>query len=143
MTRTSCTHLYFIKRKCESYNCVPSGKRFCGATVSTAVTPSGHEVESLPYQLEGDYNRQMGSGCSEWFSDTIHQPARSKRLAKPSYILHRAKLTNRGGGEHTTREGCCYSDRQPSATGELLFNPVYSPQERGSNEASHQPQKPQ
>jgi len=23
---------------------------------------SGHEVESLPHQLEGDYNRQMGSG---------------------------------------------------------------------------------
>jgi len=84
----------------------------------------------------------MGSGYSERVLDSLHQPARSKKLAKSksSYIFCTAKLAD-PGGEHTTREGCYYSDRQSSTTGELLFNPISGPQERGSNEASHQPKK--
>ena len=85
----------------ESYNSVPSPKRCCGATGSTAVTSHIHEVDSLPHQLECDHNRPMGSGYGEWFSDPFHQPARPKELAKPSYILQRAKLTNTGGGLNT------------------------------------------
>ena len=92
-------------------------------------------------QLECDHDRPMGSGYGERFSDPIHQPARPKALAKPSYILQRAKLTNTGGGGHSTREGCYYSVGQPSTKGELLFNPVSGPQERWSDEASHQSQE--
>jgi len=47
-TRTSYTHSFFIKRKCQSYHCAPDSAGFCEATDSTAVPPSGYEVNTLP-----------------------------------------------------------------------------------------------
>ena len=67
MTRTACTHFYYIKRMFQSYNCAPYAKRVHRTTDGTAVTWCGQEVKSLYQQLESDNNRQMGSGLYPGF----------------------------------------------------------------------------
>ena len=138
ITRTSHTHCYKIKRMCKPYNRTPYSARFHKATDSTAVTMCGQETESLSHELESDNIRQVGVGR---ISKPLHQPTNPGALAKPSYILRRAKLIAADRGEHSIREGCYHPGAEPSSSREFLFNPVSCSQERRSDETSHQPQK--
>ena len=139
MTRTSCTHLFNKKRSCEPYSCPPYATGFCEATDSTAVTLSGWKVKSLPQQLGSVNNRQMSDRHCERFSDSLCQLASTGTPAK-SYIIRRAKLTNRSGGERFVRERC-YTKVQPSTSREFLLNSLPSTQERRTDEASYKPQE--
>ena len=126
---------------CKPYNCAPYSAGVHEATDSTAVTMCGQETKSLSHELEGDNVRQVGVRHSGRVSNPLHQPTSPRTLAKPSYVLRRAKLIAAERGEHSIREGCHHPGAEPSSSGEFLFNPVPCSQERRSDETSHQPQK--
>ena len=142
MTRTfKCTHSFNIKRMCKPYDSPPNTSGLRKATGSTAVKSSGWEAVSLCNQLGGANNRQMGNTGSERISNSFHQSTSSGALAKPSYVLSRAKPANTRGSEYTVRKKGCCSDKQPSTSGEFLFHTLPGPQERGPDEASDKPQE--
>ena len=106
MTRTfKCTHSFNIKRMHKPYDSPPNTSGLHKATGSTAVKSSGREVVTLCNQLGGVNNRQMGNTGSERISNSFHQSASSGALAKPSYVLSRAKPANTRGSEYTVRKG--------------------------------------
>ena len=83
----------------------------------------------------------MGSRDNERVSDPFQQSTSPGSLAKPSYMLSRAKPTDTRGSEHPDREGCCYSGTQPSTSGQFLLHSLLGPQERGPDEASNKSQE--
>ena len=126
---------------CQPYNCTPYTKRVHRATDSTAVTWCCQEVKLLSQQLESDNNRQVGSGLCARVSNSLQQPAKSGTLAKPSYILRRAKLPDSSGGEYVIREKGNHLSETPFRPQEFLLNPVPCSQEGRPDEASYQPQE--
>ena len=126
---------------CKPYYCAPHSTGLHEATDSTAVNVCGQETKSLSHELESDNIGQMGVRHSRRISNLLHQPASPGALAKPSYILHRAKLIATDRGEYSIREGCHHSGVEPSSSREFLLNPVPCSQERRSDETTHQPQK--
>ena len=126
---------------CQPYNCAPVTKRFHEATDSTAVIQCGSEVKSLPQQLGSIDNRQVGSRLCTGISNPLHKFTGPTTPAKPSYILCRAKLADSRGSEHTIRKGSNYPNKTSLRPPGLLLDPLPCPQERGSDEASHQSQE--
>ena len=110
-----------------------------GFTKPQTAQLSLHAVKSFSQQLESINYRKVGSGlCAK--VNIFHQPTSSGILAKPSYILHQAKLADSSRGEHTTGERGNYCSRKPLRSQGLLLNPFPCPQKK---EASYQPQEVQ
>ena len=121
---------------CKPYNCAPYSAGFHEATDNTAVTICGQETRSFSLELESDNIRQVGVGHSGRILNSLHQSISPEALAKPSYILHRAKLIAADRREHSIREGCYHQSDEPSSLCKFLFNPVPRPQERRSDKTS-------
>ena len=83
----------------------------------------------------------MGSRDSERVSDPFQQSTSPRSLAKPNYVLSRAKPTDTRGSKHSDREGCCYSGTQPSTSRQFLPHSLLGPQKRGPDEASNKSQE--
>ena len=126
---------------CKSYDCSPYTAGLLTATDSTAVKSGGWEVVSLSNQLESVNNRPMGSRDSERVSDSFQQSTSPGSLAKPNYVLSRAKPADSRGSNHPDREGCGYSGTQPSTSRQFLLHSLLGPQERGPDEASNKSQE--
>ena len=110
---------FYIKRMCKLYDSPPNTSGLHKATDSTAVKSSGREVVSLCNQLGGFNNRQKCKRGSENISNSLHQSASSGALAKPSYVLSRAKPANIRGSEYIVREGGCCSNIKLSTSEEF------------------------
>ena len=142
MTGTAqCTHSFYNKRMCKSYDCPPYATRLHKATDSRAVKSGGRQAVSLYNQLGGVNNRQMGIRDSERLPDPFYQPASSRSLAKPSCVLSRAKSPDTGGSRYPGREGCYYSGTRPSTSRLFLLHSLPGSQKGGSDEASDKPQE--
>ena len=122
---------------CTPYNCALYSAGLHEATDSTAITICGQETKSFSHVLESDNIGQVGVRHGERILNLLHQSTNPGALAKPSYVLHRAKIIVANRGEHSSRKGC----HHPVMSPHLQFNPVPHSQERKSDEASHQPQK--
>ena len=114
----------------KPYNCAPYSAGVHVATDSTAVTMCGQETKSLLHELEGDNIRQVGIRHGGRISNPLHLSTSPGTLAKPSYVLRRAKVIAAERGEHSIREGCHHPGAEPSSSKEFLFNPVPCSQER-------------
>ena len=81
----------------------------------------GQETKSQSHELESDNIRQVGVGHGGRISSSLHQSTSPGALAKPSYILHRAKLIAADRGERSIREGCYHQSDEPSSSCKFLF----------------------
>ena len=92
ITRTfKCTYSINIKRMCKQYDIPRNTSEVCKATDSTAVKSNGRVVVFVCNQLGGANNRQMGDRGSKRISNSFLKLVNSGVLAKPSYVLSRAK----------------------------------------------------
>ena len=120
---------------CQPHNCAPYAKRFTEPQTAKLSLGVARRLNHCQ-QLEGDNNRQVGSGLCPRFSNTLLQPAKSGTPAKSSYILRRAKLSYPSRGQHTSRERGNHLSEKPFRPQEFLLNSVPCSQEGRSDEAS-------
>ena len=101
---------------CTPYNCAPYSAGLHEATDNTAVTICGQETKSFSYALESDNIGQMGVRHGERILNLFHQSTNPGALAKPSYVLHRAKIIVANRGEHSSIKGCHHPGDEPSSS---------------------------
>jgi len=94
-------------------------------------------------ELKNTDNRLMGDRNCARVSNPLPQPGSARATAKPSYSISSEKQSLLIQEEVYTpfKKGFCNQSTQSSTSREFQLNSLPSPQERGPDETSHQPQE--